>query len=33
MKTLGDAGPRQVGPYRVLAELGRGGMGPHETPT
>ncbi|QFU91228.1 WD40 repeat domain-containing serine/threonine protein kinase [Amycolatopsis sp. YIM 10] len=27
MKPLGESGPREVGPYRVLAELGRGGMG------
>ncbi|MEV0703296.1 WD40 repeat domain-containing serine/threonine protein kinase [Saccharopolyspora sp. NPDC050389] len=27
VRTLGNAGPREVGPYRVLAELGRGGMG------
>ncbi|CAM3008610.1 serine/threonine-protein kinase [Saccharomonospora xinjiangensis] len=27
MRRLGEAGPREVGPYRVLAELGRGGMG------
>ena len=27
MRALGTADPRTVGPYRVLAELGRGGMG------
>ncbi|MGC7097237.1 WD40 repeat domain-containing serine/threonine protein kinase [Amycolatopsis lurida] len=27
MKPLGESGPREVGSYRVLAELGRGGMG------
>ncbi|MEV6226603.1 serine/threonine-protein kinase [Saccharopolyspora shandongensis] len=27
MRPLGPSGPREVGQYRVLAELGRGGMG------
>ena len=27
MKPLAESDPRQVGPYRTLAELGRGGMG------
>ncbi|MDA3647995.1 WD40 repeat domain-containing serine/threonine protein kinase [Saccharopolyspora indica] len=27
MRPLGPSGPVEVGPYRVLAELGRGGMG------
>lgn len=27
VRPLGASGPREVGPYRVLAELGRGGMG------